>query len=71
MIRLAMMNLMQLVVKAGSSAETIRPAVKAPPQITGAKNSLIIGNFAFNDEAGRVCPRSCMVSLPDSSVFLE
>jgi hypothetical protein len=59
------------VVNAGNSAETIRPAVNAPPQITGAKNSLIIGSFAFNNEAGRAFPKSCMVSLPDWSVSLE
>ena len=34
------MNRMQLVVNAGSSADTMRPAVNAPPQMTGAKNSL-------------------------------
>jgi hypothetical protein len=50
MKRAAMINRIQLVVNAGSSAETIRPAAKAPPQITGARNSLIMGSFSVKEE---------------------
>jgi hypothetical protein len=46
--RLAMKNRIQLVVNAGSSADTTRPAANAPPHITGARKSFIIGSFALN-----------------------
>jgi hypothetical protein len=58
MKRLAMRNRMKLVVNAGSSAETILPAASAPPQITGAMKSLIMGNFDFRrarEEDGGDC----------------
>jgi hypothetical protein len=44
-----MMNLTQLVVNAGNSAETILPALNAPPHITGAKNSLIMAILKERD----------------------
>jgi hypothetical protein len=56
-----MKNRIQLVVNAGSSADTIRPADSAPPQMTGARKSLTIGSFS----------RMVLRGLFDSDVFMD